>query len=169
MPVSMNSTQARVKDGHTERVREILDSYESRDARIGLWKEAGSWILQIEDDHDPRWEPDWANHDDPEMGKIPRIVRRDHLPSRDQFPDEETWAKARRLVFVKEHEEGLRALLGELAGHLETPLVVVRLYGLFVGSSEAQAIALAVQPGGKEVVMAEVFLEGRSTPSEECE
>jgi hypothetical protein len=163
----MNSTKARVKDGHTEPVRNIVDSYESRDARIGLWKEAGSWILQIEDDHDPRWEPDWANHDDPEMSKFPAVVRRDRLPSKEQFPDKETWDNARNLVFLKEHEEGLRALLGELADHLETPLVVVTLYGALVGSSEAGTNALAVQPDGKEVVMVEVSLERGSMPRQE--
>jgi hypothetical protein len=157
MPVSMNSSKARLKDGHTEPVRSIVDSYELQDIRIDLQHEAGHWFLQIEDDRDPEWEPDWEPDDEPDEGdrelwKWPRAVRRDRLPSRERFPDEKSWNSARAAVYLAEEGQDFRALLVELADHLETPLVVVTLSrDLEASRGPATAEALAVQPGGKQV------------------
>src|SRR5260370_31554611 len=132
MPASMKSTRARLKDGHTEPVRNIVDSYELIDIRIGLQHEAGHWFLQIEDDRDPEWKPDWADDDEPdeedsELRKWPKAVRRDRLPSREQFPDETSWVIARGDVLVNEEGQDFHALLVELADHPETPLEAVTL------------------------------------------
>jgi len=158
MTTKMCSTRTKLKQVHVQQVRDILDSYEVRGLRVSISEQGASWVLQIEDDHDEEWEPAWGADDDPEHWKRAKALKRHRLRHKEQFGDEQAWTEALDEVFSKEGWKGFRALLGELADHLETPLVVLELDRDPDALGQASAEALVVQPGHADVESVTVVL-----------
>jgi hypothetical protein len=147
MSVKLSSTRVKVRD--SEKVRGILDAYETEGVEIQLQDDRT--LEMAFEEEDPNWS-EW-----------PLALHRDQWPDEDRFPDvaisdtdpleESAWDKA----FEEKGKEGFLSLLRELASYLESPLLVLvtaRTYDF----NFAGATVWLVQPGTTEVQSLEVFL-----------
>jgi hypothetical protein len=144
----VESTQARVRD--PQKVRAILDSYETRGIEFQVTGEGDEGTLEAT-----------FQDDDPDVTRLPEAVRADEhtvaWPDRDLDDDEwyRLWDQEETL-FEAKGQEGLLALLGEVAAYLQTPLLILAA-GAYPPDGCA-ARAWRVQPGAKEVEALDVSL-----------
>jgi hypothetical protein len=138
MSVTVTSTKAKVRD--PERVREVLDSYEWEGVEIKLQQEGFGWTLEM------------AHHDeDSDSWVWPAALRREDVPSEDQYPDMDDLLDAELKLYLEKGGEGFLALLRELAPHLESPLLILVTAASQSGGLDYAASAWRVEPGAKEV------------------
>jgi hypothetical protein len=146
MSVKLNSTKAKVRD--PEKVREILDSYEWQGMEIELQDEGAGWILTMS-----YLDIDW------ESWEWPRALRLEDLsalPSEDQYPNEDDFFETEFNLYQEKGEEGLLALLRELAPHLESSLLIVVVTASPSDGFYYAARVWRVEPGAKEVETLEI-------------
>ena len=133
--VDVNCTKAKTKG--KQKVGEVLSRYELEGVQFLLDKK-GNLEVAVEKD------------DDQEYGEVwPRAVKKNQLPDRNKYRDEDSWWDAVFEVFAERGDEGFVTLLGELAPHLATPLIILaaRLIDGYVGAAQMWRIA----PGAKKV------------------
>jgi len=113
-------------------MRQLLRNYELIDVGFRIDK-GGSLTL------------DGSDYD---VFDLPRALKRDALPRRQDYPDEESWDRATFQLFHEDGEDGFLELLSETSSLLQTPLLVVALAVTVRGGL---AHAWRVEPGRKEV------------------
>src|SRR5262249_40093741 len=136
--VTVKSNKVYVRD--VERLRERLTDYEWEGVEFVIREEGARWTLELE-----------HSEDDPEVCDSPRAVKVEDLLDMEADPDDED-CEAEGEVWAEKGEEGLLSLLGELAPHVESALLILVGEGSEFDGFHYSAQAWLVQPGAKEVV-----------------
>jgi hypothetical protein len=138
MGVTLKSNKVYVRD--VERLRERLADYESEGVEFNLREEGARWTLELE-----------HAEDDLEVWDSPRAVKVEDLLDVEADPDDDDYSEAEAEVWAEKGEEGFLSLLGELAQHVESALLILVGEGTELEGYRYSAQAWLVQPGAKEV------------------
>jgi hypothetical protein len=133
MPSRLTSSIAKVRD--PKKIRQLIRAYKLEGVKVDLRKEGSDWVLVFEDE-------------DNEVGNTPLAVRRDELPGKDEFASPKEWEKAKQDSLSP---EGWIQFLGEIAGHLKVPLLIVDLLLVATRGAVVNCNAFMVQPGREDV------------------
>jgi hypothetical protein len=137
MGVTLKSNKVYVRD--VERLRERLADYEWEGVEFVIREEGSRWTLELV-----------YSEDDLEVWASPAAVKLEDLPDVEADPDDD-YSEAEGEVWVEKGEEGFLSLLGELAPHVESALLILVGEGSLLSGHGHSAQAWLVQPGAKEV------------------
>jgi hypothetical protein len=137
MGVTLKSNKVYVRD--VERLRERLADYEWEGVEFNLREEGARWTLALE-----------HAEDDLEVWDLPRALKVEDLLDVEADPDDEDCEEEAE-VWAEKGEAGLLSLLGELAPHVESALLILVGEGSEFDGFHYSAQAWLVQPGAKEV------------------
>jgi hypothetical protein len=115
MALDAKSTRAKVRD--LETIRDILDSYEVRGISFQLEEGEGEFTLVAVLDE---------NND---IEDEPIALHYSQHPNEEQYANDDDYYDALIDLYYEKGGDGFLALLNELAPHLETPLLILTIWG----------------------------------------
>jgi hypothetical protein len=143
MAVKLKSTKAKVRN--PENVLAILDAYAYEGIEFNLQGGGSGWTLEM-----TYFDPDLCSW------KWPRALRWEELPSEHQYPDKDDFDQAKRDLYYEKGSEGFRAMLLELAAHLESPILILVTMASPEEVLDWEAEVWRVEPGAKEVELLKI-------------